>query len=74
MNEPHGYVTNDDPLDTRNNVERSYMELLFYFSGAVSVGLMLGFSGIFQRGHSTDLFDANLTAELMENEIREIRK
>lgn len=43
MNEPHGYVTNDDPLDNRNNVERSYLEYMFYFSGAVIVGLMLGF-------------------------------
>lgn len=43
MNEPHGYVTNDDPLDNRNNVERAYMEYIFYFSAALILGFTLGY-------------------------------
>ena len=43
MNEPHGYVTNDDPLDNRNNVERAYMEYIFYFTGAIILGFTLGY-------------------------------
>ena len=26
MNTPHGYITNDDPLDSRNTYERPFLE------------------------------------------------
>lgn len=41
-NTPHGYLTCDDPLDPRNNYERSTLEYLIYFFLAIGGGLMLG--------------------------------
>ena len=42
MNTPHGYLTTDDPLDPRNNFERSILEYLAYFIFAVIGGICLG--------------------------------
>lgn len=43
MNEPHGYLTMDDPLDLRPNYEKTILELLFLVSGGVILSLMLGY-------------------------------
>ena len=42
MNEPHGYLSNDDPLDTRNNYERPLLEFLVISMLGVALVVMLG--------------------------------
>ena len=42
MNTTHGYLSNDDPLDPRNNYERPLCEFLVLSIVALALGLMLG--------------------------------
>lgn len=47
MNTPHGYLSNDDPLDPRNNYERPLCEFLILSIVGVALCLMLGTQGLF---------------------------
>ena len=42
MNTPHGYLSNDDPLDPRNNYERPLLEFMILSIVGVSLCVMLG--------------------------------
>lgn len=42
MNTPHGYLTNDDPLDPRNTFERPMLEFLLLSTVALVVGVAFG--------------------------------
>eukprot|EP01017_Pseudomicrothorax_dubius_P048458 TRINITY_DN881_c0_g1_i1.p1 TRINITY_DN881_c0_g1~~TRINITY_DN881_c0_g1_i1.p1 ORF type:complete len:194 (+),score=57.06 TRINITY_DN881_c0_g1_i1:112-693(+) len=74
MNDPHGYIVGEDPMDVRNLVERPGLEYfllwMFAFSGLFFLGsLQMRFG---KTGH--DLYEMNLTALEIEEEIRKIRK
>ncbi|EAR90489.2 transmembrane protein, putative (macronuclear) [Tetrahymena thermophila SB210] len=73
MNEPHGYLTMDDPMDLRPNYEKSALELLFLVSGGAILALMLGYQGLNLANPAESLFSLNTAAEEIEDKIRQIR-
>ncbi|EGR30979.1 hypothetical protein IMG5_119950 [Ichthyophthirius multifiliis] len=73
MNEPHGYLTNDDPLDTRPNFEVSTLQFLYIALMGIGITIIFGHQGLNRQRPAELLFNANLTAENIEEKLREIR-
>jgi hypothetical protein len=63
MNTPHGYLTNDDPLDPRNNFERPMLEFLVLSTVALVLGVAFGNQGLYLIPAPNRLYNAVLTAD-----------
>eukprot|EP01015_Nassula_variabilis_P005631 TRINITY_DN1418_c0_g1_i15.p4 TRINITY_DN1418_c0_g1~~TRINITY_DN1418_c0_g1_i15.p4 ORF type:complete len:107 (+),score=22.46 TRINITY_DN1418_c0_g1_i15:324-644(+) len=74
MNDEHGYLTNDDPLDTRNLFDRQTLEYTMILIVAICVAFMLGINRTTLRQPAEDFLERQITAEMLEDRIREIRK
>jgi hypothetical protein len=63
MNTPHGYLTNDDPLDPRNNYERAILEFILLSTVGLVIGVAFGTSGTYLIPAPNRLYNAAVTAD-----------
>jgi len=73
-NQPKGYITFDDPLDQRESWGTAWSAMLLLGMAFMGYAMFAG-SGKLKSGTLGDrLYEQNITAEMIEDEIREIRK
>eukprot|EP01016_Furgasonia_blochmanni_P041620 TRINITY_DN5430_c0_g1_i3.p1 TRINITY_DN5430_c0_g1~~TRINITY_DN5430_c0_g1_i3.p1 ORF type:complete len:248 (+),score=80.14 TRINITY_DN5430_c0_g1_i3:68-745(+) len=74
MNEPHGYISGDNPLDVRNLIERPALDYLFFFCFAISIGYFFGHFKAFHKHPAQHLYSSHMIADNLEDEIQRQRQ
>ena len=63
INTPHGYITSDDPMDTRNDVRLGLMLTVVYLLAGFILSTLIGFQG--SRGNTNS--GNNLSKNISNN-------